>query len=158
MTRIAVFSDLHIPKSMKEFPYSKIEKYMNDIDLIFGLGDYVTQNAFDSLYGFGKPLYAVFGNMDECLLKQTLPNRLNLNIEKLKIGLIHGFGSPFRIKDRILKEFDNVDLICFGHTHYSFNGLFKGKHFFNPGALCSKKSSFGIIEIDDDKIKGKIII
>lgn len=163
MKKIAVFSDLHIPSRMKEMPFKKLEPYKIQVDMIFGLGDYVNQDSLDCLYAFNKQVHAVCGNMDSLFLKETLPFKLFVHVEEVKIGLTHGWGAPFQIKERIYKEFiasiknHDIDAICYGHTHSSYYGELNKVKFFNPGSLSGHPSTFGILTVDHKKIKTEII-
>ncbi|HOJ63126.1 MAG TPA: metallophosphoesterase [Spirochaetota bacterium] len=163
MTRILCVSDIHIPTRRKDFPYDQIVKKIKNIsiDYVFGLGDYVSIDGLNKLYLFEKKVYAVSGNMDDEIVKYEINTKINLEIEGLRIGLIHGWGPPWDLRDRIRKEFDNVDLICFGHTHEKFFKEENGIYFFNPGAICGDKhgenKSFGILTINDRDIKADFI-
>jgi uncharacterized protein len=157
LKRILVLSDLHIPTRLKKFPYEKVNKYIKDVDFIFGLGDYNTQEGLQYLYSYGKEVFAVSGNMDEYSITYNLPDKMIVNIEEFEIGLIHGWGSHSGIREKIIRRFDKIDLICYGHTHESFFGKENGINFFNPGSLCGTNASFGILSIDKKKIKAEII-
>lgn len=164
MKKIAVFSDIHIPTRLNSFPYDKVKPYVDYVDLVFGLGDYVNQDSLDYLYAFDKQVYAVYGNMDHLFLKETLTSRLTVKVEDVTIGLTHGWGAPFKIRPRILQNFftdeagfPTVDLICYGHTHSDYYREEHGVRFFNPGALSGPHPSFGIITIKGSEIQTKII-
>ena len=159
MTRILCVSDIHIPTRRKDFPYDQIVKKIKNIsiDYVFGLGDYVSIDGLNKLYLFEKKVYAVSGNMDDEIVKYEINTKINLEIEGLRIGLIHGWGPPWGMRERIRKEFNNVDLICFGHTHKKFFKEENGIYFFNPGAISGerykKNKSFGILTINQRDIK-----
>ncbi len=163
MKKILCISDIHIPTRIETFPYENIIKKINiyEIDYVFGLGDYVDINGLNKLYLFNKQVYAISGNMDDEMVKIQIDTKIQLKIENVEIGLIHGWGPPYDLRERIRKEFDNVNLICFGHTHESFFKEENGIYFFNPGAICGDKNgnnrSFGILTLDDTKIKADII-
>ncbi len=157
MTKILVFSDIHFPTNIKSFPLELINKYNSDIKLVFGLGDYDSQLGFDYLYSFDKEVYAVSGNMDDSIIKQNLPSILEVKIENINIGLIHGWGAPFGIRDRIKNQFKNIDIICYGHTHTAYFKKDGNIIYFNPGSICGNKPSFGILKIDKKEIDGEII-
>ena len=61
------------------------------------------------------------------------------------------------IRDR----FKGVDAIIFGHSHEPVNMVKNGVLFFNPGSptdkIFAKANSYGILEITDKKIEGKIL-
>lgn len=159
MKNILCISDIHIPTRIEEFPYDKVRKKIKDIplDYVFGLGDYVTIDSLNKLYLFEKKVYAVYGNMDDEMVKCEIETKINLTIEDTNIGLIHGWGPPWDLRERIRREFDNVNLICFGHTHEKFFKEENGIYFLNPGAICGDKSgnnkSFAILTIDGKDIK-----
>ena len=157
MNKILVFSDIHFPTYLKNFPVEIIEKYIDNIDLIFGLGDYDSQLGLDYLYCFNKEVYAVSGNMDDYVIKQNLSPNLTVTINNINIGLIHGWGSPIGLRDKIRNVFNDVKIICYGHTHSVYNDWENDIYFFNPGSICGKKPSFGILKIGEDYIDGEII-
>jgi predicted phosphodiesterase len=49
--------------------------------------------------------------------------------------------------------FEDVDVIVYGHSHYSQNKVKKGVLFFNPGQA---RDSFGILTISKE-VRGEII-
>ena len=91
--------------------------------------------------------------MDSEELKQILSEKEILEIEGKRIGIIHGWGSPHGIDDRVGGMFDDVDIIVYGHSHYSQNEVKRGILFFNPGRA---KNSFGILTTDRE-VSGEII-
>jgi putative phosphoesterase len=157
MKRILVLSDLHIPSSLKKFPSEILKPYITKADMIFGLGDYTTQAGINFLFGFNKEIHLVSGNMDDHIVKSQLPVKLKIKVEDVNIGLIHGWGAPYGLREKIFKEFNDVDLICYGHTHSSYFKKENGIYFFNPGSICGQNPSFGILTINKNKIKSNII-
>ena len=164
MTRIAVLSDIHIPTRMQKFPLTQVRPYLHQADVIFGLGDYVSQSALDHLYGFDKEVYAIVGNMDQPIIRQSLPVKQFIQIENLTIGIIHGWGAPYFLREKIWKELTKngksekqIDLICYGHTHSTYWGMVNGVQFFNPGSLSNYPGTLGILTIDGKQIDHQII-
>jgi hypothetical protein len=95
--------------------------------------------------------------MDDYVIKKNLPEDLTIKIEDVVIGLIHGWGNPLGLRNKIRDVFKNVKVICYGHTHSAYNNWENDIYFFNPGSICGKRPSFGILEIKKDDIDGKII-
>ena len=91
--------------------------------------------------------------MDSEELKRILPEKEILEIEGIRIGIIHGWGSPYGIDKRVGGMFDNVNIIVYGHSHNPQNEVKKGVLFFNPGRA---KNSFGILTIGKED-SGEII-
>jgi putative phosphoesterase len=132
--------------------------HFRDVDLILHAGDLVDIRVLDAFTG--KDVKAVCGNMDPMSVRNTLPDRLILNIDNYKVGLVHGWGMPFGIEKKILKEIGHVDCLVYGHTHRAANAVKNGILFFNPGSAIDKRFAFrntvGILEIGE-RIKGEII-
>lgn len=157
---IYVISDTHIPKRTSRIPPEFIEKVKVD-DLIIHAGDFTELKVFRKLEGVAT-LYAVYGNMDCPEIKEILPSKKLFEISGFKIGLIHGFGSPFDLVQRIKGEFrEKPDLIVFGHTHSPCNVREGSTLFFNPGSLSGNISpagrSYGILHLEQGNIKGEIV-
>jgi putative phosphoesterase len=148
--RIGVLSDTHV-RSVDDVP-QQILAALDEVDLIVHSGDFVTKAVLDGLKQLGE-VRAVRGNMDSEELKRLLPEKDLLTIEGKRIGIIHGWGAPFGIEDRVRGRFDDVDIIIFGHSHHARNKTKEGVLFFNPGRA---QDSFGILTIDEE-VRGEII-
>ncbi len=155
--KIGVLSDTHLHQVTKEFE-EIYKKYLSDKDIILHAGDVVSTELIDFLSK--KKCHCVFGNMDPFELRGMLPRKKVINLGHYRLGLIHGWGSPDGLEDRIWPEFQDVDLIVYGHSHRVANHIRKGVLFFNPGTATGFASSginsIGILEVDDT-IHGKII-
>jgi putative phosphoesterase len=148
--KIGVLSDSHV--SSFDQLHEKILLALADVDLIIHAGDFVAKDVLDGLKQLGE-LKAVRGNMDSDELKEILPEKELLEIEGRKIGIIHGWGSPHGIDDRVGNVFSGVDIIIYGHSHYSQNETKNSVLFFNPGQA---RNSFGILTIGAE-VSGEII-
>jgi len=155
--KIGVVSDTHISGFDKNLKQA-IDEIFSDIDLIFHAGDLVDLKVLD-MFG-DKQVRAVCGNMDNPRVRQELPEQLIVEINGLKIGLIHGWGAPDGIEKKILNKLGKLDCIVFGHTHYPVNKTIEGVYFFNPGSAMDRRSapfcSVGVLEIGNE-ITGRII-
>jgi hypothetical protein len=104
--------------------------------------------------------FGVSGNMDRGPLVDSLPRKRILTFNRKKIGVIHGWGAPDGLKERVMGEFDGVDCIVFGHSHSPLNMKVGGLLLFNPGTPTdkrfSKENTIGYLTIED-KIKGEIV-
>jgi predicted phosphodiesterase len=63
-------------------------------------------------------------------------------------------------QEMIRKEFGNVDLIVYGHSHYPFWGVREGVYFLNPGSPTDKRhapfNSVALLELGDD-VRAEIV-
>ncbi len=157
MIKIGVISDTHLKqpdKNLREL----IQSLFQEVDLIFHAGD-ITEIAVLNSFA-GKEVVAVCGNMDSPEVRRQLPKQRVLQVGGFQIGLIHGWGAPNGIEERIKEEFPEVDCIVFGHTHAPAINRRGEILFFNPGSfaggLFSAKKSVGLLQIDKT-ISGQII-
>ncbi len=145
------------PNTLEELIKSLSDAFA-DVDMIAHAGDITSQSVLDELKRFA-PVEAVQGNMDRGRLP-SLPEKRVLALEGKRIGLIHGWGAPKGIRQRIKGSFQDVDVIIYGHTHEPFNGEIEGVLFFNPGSptdsFHAPYKSVGILAVSD-VIKGEII-
>jgi uncharacterized protein len=155
--KIGVISDTHLT-SCDDRLTRLLKDHFRDADLILHAGDLVDLRVLDAFVG--KEVKAVCGNMDLPSVRQSLPKKLVLNVNNHKIGLIHGWGMPFGIERKLLKEIGNVDCLVYGHTHRATNAVKDGVLFFNPGSATdtrfASRNSIGILEIGEG-IRGEII-
>jgi len=155
--KVGVISDTHLT-GYDERLRRLLDDYFYDVDLILHAGDLVDIKVLDAFAGID--VKAVCGNMDQPSVRQYLPDRLILNLNNFKVGLIHGWGMPFGIENKLLKEMGHVDCLVYGHTHRPVNVVREGMLFFNPGSAMDKRfasrNTVGILEIGE-KIKGKIM-
>ncbi|HPH55188.1 MAG TPA: metallophosphoesterase family protein [Smithella sp.] len=155
--KIGVISDTHLddydPKMQK-----RIAGYFDDADMILHAGDMVDLNVL-KMFG-DKDIKAVCGNMDSSSVRKTYPDHLLFEIKGFKILLIHGWGSPWGLEEKIAARFKNVHCIVYGHTHRPSNHLENNVLFFNPGSAAdssfNSSKTIGILEIDK-QITGRII-
>jgi len=148
--RIGVLSDTHA-HSFAEIP-DRIITTLAEVDMIIHAGDFTSKAVLDGLKQLGE-VKAVWGNMDPNELRQILPAAELLIVSGKRIGITHGPGGPFEIKNRVRRMFNDVDVIVYGHTHQPQNEIIGGILFFNPGRA---RNSFGILSIGE-KVEGEII-
>ncbi len=160
MQRIGVISDTHLSGTDKRLD-EIVARHFAGIDRIIHAGDMVTLHVLDGLYAAGKEIIAVSGNMDQREVEYAFPPKRIIEVEGVRIGIIHGWGAPDGIRRRIMDSFERVDAIIYGHTHQPYCGVEHGIFFFNPGSPMDSRftsmHSVGIIRIEDHTILGEII-
>ena len=155
--KIGVLSDTHLKEPTSEFR-GMIKTHFGDVDKILHTGDFVDWKIAEYLSSQNE-LIAVCGNMDSYEIQRAFVQKRVIVIDGFKIGLTHGRGAPFGIESRVREEFDDVDVIVYGHTHTPANHWVKNILFFNPGSPIRsfiRQGSLGILLIGE-KIEGEII-
>lgn len=162
MRIIAAVSDTHIDDPEKEIPEKLIER-LEGVDLILHAGDITHESVLDRL-SITAPIEAVRGNMDVYPSLQHLSLKRVITVDRVKIGLSHGGGSPVDIRDRLYRSFrdDQVDVIVFGHTHHPIVEKRKGILWVNPGSATGRypaaEPTFALIRVkDDNSVSAEII-
>jgi putative phosphoesterase len=157
LPEVWVISDTHLisGQNLPGFFTSQV----NREDIILHLGDFISLDVVQSLESLAR-LEAVHGNCDCYQIKDIFPSKKIVELDGLKIGLIHGKGGPAETLNAARKEFEGrVDIALFGHTHDPYHGRFGGTVFFNPGSLVEGRGnsiSYGLLFHDGDEVRGKI--
>lgn len=156
MKRIGVISDTHMREPNPALG-SHLARVWGQVDLVLHAGDLVNISVLDAIEA--PEVLAVAGNMDDYVVSQSLPTKLVVEVEGKRIGLIHGWGAPIGLAGRVLKEFDKVDAIVFGHSHRPANTVKNGVLLFNPGSYgkgIMGSGTVGLLTVNGS-ITGEII-
>lgn len=152
-----MISDTHL-SSGHNLPAS-FTSQVNREDVILHLGDFISLDVVQSLESLAR-LEAVSGNCDSHEIKDIFPSRKIVELDGLRVGLIHGKGGPAETLNAARKEFEGrVDIALFGHTHDPYHGRFGGTVFFNPGSLIEGRRngrSYGLVCHGGADVWGKI--
>lgn len=156
--KIAVVSDTH---SFVDKAVDAIKREGN-IDIVIHLGDYVV-DAIRIKEQLGVDLICVRGNGDPLEI-DTEEDKL-IEIENKKIFATHGhnYGVYNELNSVFLKGKElNADVVLFGHTHIALLLEHEGVLVLNPGSpeepRSGTKGSIGMLEIENNEVKGKIIL
>jgi putative phosphoesterase len=148
--RVGVLSDTHLSHVTKALERI-FDEHLAGVDVIVHAGDVVSSEVIDFLAR--KDLRAVSGNMDPPELRQRLPVKTVFQLGPYRFGLIHGWGPAGGIEERVRGQFNDVDVIVYGHSHQPANHERGGVRYFNPGTATGFSSegrhSIGMIEIGD---------
>lgn len=158
--KIGVISDTHIPFNTDVLPREVVEAF-KECDLIIHAGDIVETSVLAQLDQIAETK-AVSGNMDGPEIKEKLPAKIVFECAGKKIGVVHGSGPGAKVHQIVETLFDEEpDIIVFGHSHVPMVEK-RGKTLLvNPGSptdtVFAPYRSFGIIEIDGDRVDARII-
>jgi putative phosphoesterase len=138
-SRIAVLADTHLRDAPLPTGSAWVEN-VRSADLILHAGDVVSLQAFQALEGLGVPLVAVRGNVDEAELAELLPDRFEVALDGVSIGLVHDAGPSQGRLQRLRKWFPSADAVVFGHSHVPLLEFGSdGFQIFNPGSPTAKR-------------------
>lgn len=159
MKKILLISDTH------SFIDNKILKYCHQADEVWHAGDIGSLNVIEEIKKV-KPLRAVFGNIDDNLIRADFPLDNIFTVEGVKVWITHIGGYPnnynYRIKEEIIKNPPN--LFISGHSHIlkvQFDKKLNLLHM-NPGAVgkygLHKVRTMLRFEIENKNIKNLEVI
>jgi putative phosphoesterase len=150
--RIGVISDTHLRGVPQGF-LQGLKKAFHGVELVLHCGDWVSRGVLDAMVGQGWEVVGVAGNMDPSEIHCVVPVKRELELEGIKIGLVHGWGAPGGIEARVSSAFQRVELVVFGHTHRPFWGRWGELWLFNPGAASGwgnpQGPTVGILEVGE---------
>jgi len=174
--KVGVISDTHLADSVvgkistqiiqkvnvdEETLKVMLESHFRGVSAVIHAGDLVNPAVISMLESFG-PVYAVAGNMDPAGVRAKLPEKLVVELGKFRIGLIHGWGAPIGLSQRVRAQFggEKLDCIVFGHSHQAYNQVEDGILMFNPGSPTDRRfaprRSIGVLHLEE-KIRGEHI-
>jgi uncharacterized protein len=107
-------------------------------DLILHAGDVVAASVLRELEAYA-PVEAVFGNMDDPALQAALPERRVVELEGVRVGLVHLPGPRAGREERMLSWFPGCDAVVYGHTHVPQLEQHRGVWILNPGSPTERR-------------------
>ena len=155
--RIVVLSDTHVrdralvDDSAFGLPSAAVVE-IDRAELLLHCGDVVEPELLRRLRAT-KPVHAVLGNND-ATLHGVLPERLVVEADGVRIGMVHDSGPTKGRAARVHRWFPDCDVVVFGHSHTPVNeaGL-DGQWLLNPGSPTQRRRSpahtIGVIETRD---------
>ncbi len=155
--KILVISDTHIPLRARGIPPA-LNDFFRACDAVIHAGDFTTLDVLIELEAWGKPVYAVWGNMDEEALYRRLPQRMVAEVEGYRIGITHGSGAPVGIVDRVMTAFqdESVDILIFGHSHEARVEVRDGLLLLNPGSptdtVYARRQTFAWMDLQPGRV------
>lgn len=166
MNRILVLSDTHLSHGGK-FPgdipelLKDLAGYFRAADLTLHAGDHMGVGFYQALQQMNH-LISVRGNMDAPMLRNELPERTLLEREGIRIGMMHGWGPPQGLEERIFDAWsgNKPDVIIFGHSHQVHQSRRGGVLLFNPGSPIEPSGpnpTVGWIEIDQGTYRARLV-
>jgi putative phosphoesterase len=136
---IAIISDTHLPRGNRRLPDDCVARLVK-ADLIIHAGDLTTPAIWQDLIGYGD-VVGVRGNVDDAEVRRLLPDRLEIQIHGVRLGVCHkGGAAPGRLS-RLRRAFPGTDAVIFGHSHIPLmeRDAFDGFQIFNPGSPTDKR-------------------
>ena len=158
--RVLVLADTHLRDDLSKLP-ADVWDHVEDVDVILHAGDVVTGDLLDALRG-RRPVHAVLGNNDTALVG-ALPDRLELELAGVRIGMVHDSGARTGRERRVRRWFPDARLVVFGHSHEPVDAVgVEGQRLFNPGSAVLRRRqprrTVGRLELARGQVVGHEIV
>ena len=159
MKKILLLSDTH------SFIDDVILKYAKKADEIWHAGDIGNIDVYDKLEKITKTR-AVYGNIDDCVIRSAIKEVNTFICEKVKVSMIHIAGKPpyYNRKSKLIIRQEKPKIFICGHSHILKVEFDKVNNvlFMNPGAAgrhgFHKKRTMIRFEINEEKIENMEVI
>jgi hypothetical protein len=139
LTLVAIIADTHLPRGARALSRECVRR-LEAADVVLHAGDVVAASVLDDLEAIG-PVEAVYGNMDEPALRESLPERRVVEAGGARIAMVHIPGSRAGREERLVSWFPGCDAIVYGHTHVPQVEHHHGVWILNPGSPTERRSA-----------------
>jgi uncharacterized protein len=161
LTRLAVIADTHLPRGRRRLPDRCLE-LLRGADAILHAGDFSDWGTLAMLRTLGPPVHAVHGNVDEPALVAKLPAELVLQIDGVRIAMLHDSGPAAGRMARMRARFPDADAVVFGHSHIPLHEVGPdGLQLFNPGSPTDRRRqprhTMGLAEVRDRAVRFELV-
>ena len=164
--RALVLSDTHLRDARagdvgaRRLP-DAVSVALHDADVVLHCGDVVERGVLDALVSHA-PVHAVLGNNDVSL-RGELPERLVVELDGVRVGMVHDSGLTKGRAARVHRMFPTCDVVVFGHSHAPVDELgVDGQRLFNPGSPTQRRlqphPSFGLLDVEGGRVTGHRIV
>jgi uncharacterized protein len=136
--RVAVLADTHLPRGGRALPEACVER-LRRADLIVHAGDLTGLGFLEELSGFGPPVAAVHGNIDEPEVQARLPAELVIEVGQALLGLVHDAGPRAGREERLARRFPGCAAVVYGHTHLPQADRHRDVLILNPGSPTERR-------------------
>ena len=148
--RVVVLADTHAPRRWKSCP-PRVADVLRGADAILHAGDVCVPSVLDELAEFA-PVHVVAGNNDgPDVVAWGAPETLSLDLDGLRVGMIHDSGNKVGRTARMRRRFPAADLVVFGHSHIPLDETGDGVRIFNPGSPTDRRrqphGTVGVLDI-----------
>jgi putative phosphoesterase len=153
---VILLADTHVRDGAGRRPLpDQVLAAVASADLVLHAGDVTGPMLLSELEELA-PTVAVLGNNDHQLVGR-LPERIELDLDGVRVAMVHDSGASNRRGDRLSGWFPDADLVVFGHSHLPEHETGPGGQLrFNPGSptQCRRAPwrSFGELHVEQGRI------
>ena len=137
--RLLILADTHIPKRARDLP-PEVWEAVDKADVVLHAGDWVDERLLDELDARARRLVGVWGNNDHGALRTRLPEVARVEIEGVRLGVVHETGAAKGREERCSAQYADRDVLVFGHSHIPWDTTSAtGLRLLNPGSPTDRR-------------------
>ncbi|MFG2367507.1 metallophosphoesterase family protein [Streptomyces mirabilis] len=137
--RLLLMSDTHLPKRAKALP-PQLMAELPHADVVVHAGDWVDTATLDLLEERARRLVGVYGNNDGPALRARLPEVARVDLDGLRLGVVHETGAAQGRERRCAERYPDLDVLVFGHSHIPWDTTTgTGLRLLNPGSPTDRR-------------------
>jgi putative phosphoesterase len=159
---VGILSDTHLDR-----PEGRLERLLTgelrSAGLLVHAGDHTSPTVLDYLeFADPRPYHGVAGNMDAGEVARRLPRCRLFETERVKIGVVHSFGSGAGLEGRVAGMFPEMpDVVVFGHTHRPLVERRGRLLLVNPGSPFHPRhggpGTVALLEVSDGRAEARVV-
>ncbi|WP_327027623.1 YfcE family phosphodiesterase [Micromonospora sp. NBC_01740] len=138
--RLVITADTHVPKRARDLP-EPLWAAVGAADVVLHAGDWVDEALLDALAARARRLVGVYGNNDGPALRARLPEVARVELDGLRIAVVHETGPKTGRESRCAARFPDTDVLIFGHSHIPWDTVAPGgPRLLNPGSPTDRRA------------------
>jgi putative phosphoesterase len=159
--RLLVLADTHLPTRAKALPPAVLAE-LPGCDGVVHAGDWVDEATLDLLSTRAPFVLGCAGNNDGPELHGRLPEVARLELEGVRLAVVHETGSATGREARMDDRFPDLDLLVFGHSHIPWDTTTpRGLRLLNPGSPTDRRRqprcTYGVLGLDRGSVSWELL-
>jgi putative phosphoesterase len=136
---LLVIADTHIPVRARILP-EQVWQAAEAADVVIHAGDWMEIALLDELLSRSRRVVGVFGNNDGPDLRSRLPEVARVQLEGVRLAVVHETGQARGREQRCDQNFPDTDVLVFGHSHIPWDSVSdRGMRLLNPGSPTDRR-------------------
>ena len=150
---LVLLADTHVPRRARDLP-RPVWAAVEAADVVVHAGDWVSEEFYEALLRRSRRLVGCHGNNDGPRLHRTLPRVARLDLDGVRLAVVHETGQAAGRERRCDIEHPDVDVLLFGHSHIPWDTVTpSGMRLLNPGSPTDRRRqpfcTFMTASVDD---------
>jgi len=136
---LVLLADTHVPRRARDLPVP-VWLAVEAADVVVHAGDWVSEEIYRELSRRARRVVGCYGNNDGPELRRLLPRVAHVDLDGLRLAVVHETGQAAGRERRCDAGHPDVDLLVFGHSHIPWDTVTpSGMRLLNPGSPTDRR-------------------